>query len=382
MNLKPTPNWTVMSLVLLGAAFCAMSCFTPKPANPYAVQRLNICLANIHNQEYASAKLNCELCLQFDKSTPECLNGMGIVAMSQGQSEEAVTWFTKAVHENSNFAQARSNLGTIHLGRSEYSKSLPFFKAAIATDPGFIDARYNYSLAYLHLGYQNMQSNVVQAEQYFDDAIKEYRLLIELDTQYINAYRDLGLIMTYKGELGRSKAEQMRWLDNATMYFSQCLQLNAEHEACLESYAHTVLVQGQYQRAVNLYMRCLAVNKNNPSCIADLQRAQSGLNLEGNALNRFKEALAKEPANALLHYSYCQALFDHGMDNEASAECRQAATLDRNLCSAHHTLGMYYKRLFNAPGAALNCRAYLECDNPHKLKAHIDECKEVLVAVQ
>lgn len=371
-----------ISLMVIVGALGTAHCSRPKPVNPYAIQRLNICVANIHNREYATAKLNCELCLQFDKSTPECLNGLGIVAISQGQSEQAISWFTQAIHYNKNFAQARSNLGTIYMDRGDFAKSLPFFKAAVQMDPGFTDARYNYALANLRLDYQILAAQPKKAHVLFQDAITQYEMLIQLDVHYVNAYRDLGLIKTYQADSIDDKVQQTEKLQDATEYFQHCLQIDPQNEVCLQSLAHTFLIQERYQAAIKQYLPCLAVNKHNAHCISGLQQAQAGQNLQTSALAHFSDTIKENPKNALLRFAYCQALYGEGMDDEATRQCQQAVTLDSTLCSAHFALGMYYKKLFNGDKAATNCRGFLECDNAGKSKAHISECKQVLVAVQ
>ena len=116
---------------------------------------------------------------------------------------------------------------------------------AIEIDPRYADARYNLALTHLRLGEQTR----VQAEaelssrigdgkknigeqvwvaapkaerqawyervlKYFRIAEDHYRRMFELHPQHIDSYRDMGLIMTYRGAMEQNEnARQADLLD-------------------------------------------------------------------------------------------------------------------------------------------------------------------------
>lgn len=360
-----------------------LSCHTrPTLPNPHALERERICVEYLQNQDYERAKINCELCLQFDDKTPECLNGLGIVAKKEGYDSQAISWFSKAAQQDPQLAQARNNLGSIYFDQQNYQKSLPFFKAALQIDPGFIDARYNYGLAYMRIAYQKMTTNIADAKKNFALASVQYEMLSELDPKNTNAYRNLGLIKNYLASLEKEDSAQQNNLQQAKKYFEQCLSIDDQNELCLESYAHTLFSLGQYNLAVQNFMKCLSVNKNNLNCINGVKPAQSENNLQKSTLVDLQNAVNKNTGNAAARYAYCKSLFEHGMVKEAVAQCELAVSINSKFCAAQYTLAMHYKNLFVASKASLHCRAFLACDEGRKEQEQRENCTEVLIALQ
>lgn len=231
---------------LLLGAFCGPS----RPMNPYALQQQNACVENIKRGDYEAAKLRCDLCLEFDSSVPECLNGLGLVALAQSQQDVAIENFTKAIRNGKYFAQARNNLGVVYFRAEQFDKAIPSFIEALQIDPGYNDARYNYGLSLLRKGRHAMEkNNNTQAKSMFESAVLQYQKVTELNPYTKNAYRDLGVIMTFLSELSLQADKVKSYNSKAQNYFERCIELDSQDQACIESLGSLLKKQGKYREA-------------------------------------------------------------------------------------------------------------------------------------
>src|SRR3989338_1550102 len=120
-----------------------LSCASPRSLNPQALAQENACVQSLQIEDYSGAKTRCELCLQYDDSVAACMNGLGLVAYARGDTNTAVNYFTKAIKQSKNFAQARNNLGAIYFKKNDFDGAIPYFQAALQIDPGYEEGPYN-----------------------------------------------------------------------------------------------------------------------------------------------------------------------------------------------------------------------------------------------
>lgn len=358
-----------------------LSCSKPRPLNPAALAQENACVQSLQVEDYEGAKIRCELCLEYDDSVAACMNGLGLVAYSRGDSNKAISYFTKAISQSKNFAQARNNLGAIYFKQNDFSGGIPYFKAALQIDPGYEDARYNLGLSYLRTGQgAERQGDNRTALSNYDLARKQYLKLIAVNPTYVNGYRDLGLIKTYEAGMQKIEAKQEADLKEAANYFQSCLQVDPTSETCHESYGQMLLFQKQYDAALQQFTGCLAANKKNSTCIAGMDKAYQGSQLKSQGLKTFVALLKKDPNNAQAHYGYCAILFDNSMNQLAVNECNTAIQLDSKICSAYYKLGMYYKKVLNSTLALSNCQSFALCQGP-KDPEDSKQCNRVITAL-
>ncbi len=366
---------------LLILLLLVLSCGRPKPLNPRALAQENACVQSLQLEDYEGAKVRCELCLEYDDSVASCMNGMGLVAYARGDQERAIDWFTKAIKQSKNFAQARNNIGAVYFKQNNFNEAIPYFKAALDIDPGYEDARYNLGLCYLRLGQKaNLAGNKLYAKENYKLADREYRKVIAVNPSYVNGYRDLGLVKTYEAALEKLEADRENDIKEATNYFENCLQVDPSSETCHESYGELLLFEKQYEAALQQFVQCLASNKKNASCVAGVDKAYQGTQLKSKALKDYVAELKKNPNDAQGHYGYCSVLFQNGMTDLAVSECQKALQLNSKICSAYYLLGAHYQKVLNGKEALANCQSYALCQGP-KDPAHAKQCNRIITAL-
>ncbi len=70
------------------------------------------------------------------------LNNLGLAYETQGDDDDAISTFHRAIEVNASIPNPYHNLGTIYLKQKNYSKAEEYFQKAIQTDPNF---GYSYS---------------------------------------------------------------------------------------------------------------------------------------------------------------------------------------------------------------------------------------------
>lgn len=359
-----------------------ISCSGPRPLNPAALAQENACVQSLQIEDYEGAKIRCELCLEYDDSVAACMNGLGLVAYSRGDTDKAVSYFTKAIKQSKTFAQARNNLGAVYFKQSNFSGGIPYFKSALETDPGYEDARYNLGLSYLRIGQLALTKG--QTEDVLSNyklARQQYLKLVAVNPAYVNGYRDLGVIMTSTASLEKLQAKREADLKEATNYFQSCLQIDPNSETCHESFGQLLLAEKQYDSALQQFTSCLASNSKNALCVAGVDKAYQGSQFKSQALKTYVTLLKKNPNDASAHYGYCSILFENGMTDLAVAECQKAISLNPKTCSAYYQLGMYYKKVLNSTQALSNCQSFALCQSPQKDPEQQTQCNRVITAL-
>lgn len=172
-----------------------LGCTTVSVVSRHALELENQCIQSLAASDYEGAQSRCELCLEYDETVAECLNGLGLVAYARGDFDLAKKKFTRAIQMKPSFGQARNNLGTIHFKDGNYSEALTLYLAALQLDPGYEDARYNAGLSHLRLAQQSAKAGDKDAARAsYAQAKSHYQKLLVIDPENMNALNDLNLI--------------------------------------------------------------------------------------------------------------------------------------------------------------------------------------------
>lgn len=359
------------------------SCFKKMPLNENALLQERACIESIELHDYARALTHCELCLEFDKTSKECLNGIGLLALNSNDEEKAIEHFTRALRQNNDFSQARNNLGVIYFSRGDFEESLKYFERALAIDPANIDARNNCALSHVRLAQRFKAKNHLKKTSFhWERALEQVHKLLALDPSYASAYRDWGVIELNRADLADFEKEKHRRLGVAQKAFEQCLSVDQDNDGCFEGLAQVFHEQGHYDKAFANYFACLSHAPKNSSCRSGIvQSFEKSAQAEG-GYQQFRKRMHADPKNARAHDAFCHALFERGLDAEAQRECETALALDPGLCSAHYRLADHYAALLNTERAIHHCRAFLVCDGSKETQEHQNKCREILVSLK
>lgn len=360
-----------------------VSCFKKPGLNENALLQERACIESISIDDYGRALVHCELCLEFNKASPECLNGIGLIALQQNDEEKAIVYFSRALRQNNDFTQAYNNLGVIEFSRGNFAKAKKFFSRALAIDPSNADARNNNGLSFLRLAQRfKAQGKSKLSLENLIKAKDQFNKLIALEPTYASAYRDLGVVELNRYDLSEYEEERQKMLSASRKAFELCLSIDVDNDACFEGLAQVSFEQGRFDNSFANYFLCLAHAPNNSSCRTGIvQSFEKSAQAEG-GYKQFREKIKLEPKNALAHEAFCAALFERGLDSEARQECETALRLDPSLCSAHYRLADHHAALLDAKKAIHHCRTFLICDGSKETIAQQSKCREILVSLK
>lgn len=365
--------------------FCLtlFSCFKRPGLNENALLQERACIESISLNDFERARLHCELCLEFNKASPECLNGIGLVALHNNDEKKAINYFSKAVRQNNDFTQARNNLGVIFFSRGDFFEALKYFTRSLAIDPSNTDARNNSGLSHLRLAQRfKAQGNVKESIKHLAKAKEQFNKLLALEPTYASAHRDLGVVELTSYDLAEFEEERQQNLSFSKKSFERCLSVDIDNDGCYEGLAQVYYEQGRFDNSFANYFLCLAHAPNNTNCRSGIVKSfEKSTQAEG-GYKEFRKNINLEPKNALAHEAFCAALFERGLDSEAQKECELALKLNPSLCSAHYRLADYSAALLDAKKAIHHCRAFLICSNSQETFSQQEKCREILVSLK
>jgi len=135
--------------------------------------------------------------------------------------------------------------------------------------------------AYFNLGVHYNENDRV------DEAIEQFKKVIEINPRYAIAHNNLGIAYTKKG-----------MLDKAVYEYEQALAINPRHERAHYNLGVVYFKQGDFDRAIDKYKSTLKINPNHAKAYCNLGNAYNKKGLWENAITEYKNALAINPRYA------------------------------------------------------------------------------------
>jgi tetratricopeptide (TPR) repeat protein len=367
-----------LSLPLLAGALCGDTA----PKNAQELVQEQACVANLEKGDLDAAETRCEICLEYNERNAECLNNLGLVWFYRGDDARARSFFIKAIRENTDFAQPRSNMGALEFKALNFKEAVKFFESAVEIDPRFAEGRYNLALSWLRIGQQQIAKGLDPSDA-FKNAETQYRRIFELFPNMAKAYHDMGQIMAWRAEIvAKTEKQKREYTKDAEQYFVRCLDIDNTYAYCHMNLAHLQLATGRDDEALFHYIQCLALNKNEPTCASELKIAYARSQLASEALKKYMDQLVQNPGYGQGHYGFCLALFDKGLVDMAVVECENALKLDNTICLAHYQLAKHYKTVLDKDLAVENCRGLIQCAGETKHASEVADCKAIVQALE
>lgn len=103
---------------------------------------------------------------------------LGVNLYNNGQPEQAIKEFKKAVEIAPNYADAHYNLGAVYQNRGLLDKAVSEYRYALNVLPDSADAYYNLGVIYTQLGF-------------FEEAISAFKEALRINPDYKAAQQDM-----------------------------------------------------------------------------------------------------------------------------------------------------------------------------------------------
>jgi predicted AlkP superfamily phosphohydrolase/phosphomutase/tetratricopeptide (TPR) repeat protein len=183
------------------------------------------------------------------ENTANSHNNRGMVLLTQGRYDDAISEFRKAAESSEDLSIAKINIARAYFKKKDYAAALTalqehlkrhprskeaenllgniameqgrteeaesHFKQALEYEPHFTDARNSLGILYDRLGRH-------------DDALREFLKVVEVDKDYAESYNNIGVIYKNRGKI-----------EDAVSWFKKAVQADAEFAG---SYSNLALI--------------------------------------------------------------------------------------------------------------------------------------------
>ena len=208
-------------------------------------------------------------------------------------------------------------------------------------------ARPNYNLGWV---YANKKGDI-------DAAIDSYRIAIEINPKYSEAYNNLGLAYRLKGDL-----------EGAIAAFYKAIEATPNRAEPYSSLGLAFLNQGRNADAIKVLSRAIELDPRNQAATNNLGLAHARMGREDVAMEYFRRAMWYHPNHPKAYCNMAQALINQGDVRGAIAHYHRALEIEPDLEEALFGLGVALSRTEELEGAIQAFEAALRV-NPDNSKA-------------
>jgi tetratricopeptide (TPR) repeat protein len=159
-----------------------LSCTT---ANAFAEHNLGLALFNQGDLQEAIAQY--QKALEINPDYAEARNNLGYALQQKGDMEGAVAQYQQVLEVNPDYENARFNLGVALFLKGDLEGAIAQYRKALEIRPGDSEAQNNLGMA-------------LAREGRVDEAIASYRRAIQINPRFADACDNLGLAHFRKGE--------------------------------------------------------------------------------------------------------------------------------------------------------------------------------------
>jgi tetratricopeptide (TPR) repeat protein len=228
------------------------------------------------------------------------LQHLGILAQQRGDADESVRLLARAATIMPSDPLLQNNLGNALRSRGDHARAISAYRAAVASDAGYVNALYNLA------GLLQEQGEGVESEAC-------YRRVVALAPVDVGAWMGLGMTLL----------DQDRD-DDALPCFERAVSLRPEDPVCQYNFGNALKVVGRMDDAVAAFRRAVAIRPDYAEAHHNLGMALQTAGDGRAAESEFREALHYRPDYTIAFVSLASVLNDRGEFSDAEELCRKA----------------------------------------------------------
>jgi Flp pilus assembly protein TadD len=265
------------------------------PVAPSSSDDVKKGIAALKAGDVNGAKAAFEVAVQKNPKQADAHHYLGLVNDQTGNKVDAEKSYRKALELQPDLEESAINLAAILVENGKFDEAASLMKKAIAKNPKNAALQVNLGMAL------SGKNDVDGASKAFEEAIK------------LEPNSGIHLV-TYASHLARNNKK-----DEAITKLKQAEKVSANDAGVLASVALEYKGLKDFKTCVAVLDKAVALKD-----VAELRiyrgTCKLGLKDLSGATTEFKDAVAKEPNNALAHYSLGNALADSGKLTEAVSE--------------------------------------------------------------
>ncbi|MGB8356481.1 MAG: tetratricopeptide repeat protein [Chthoniobacteraceae bacterium] len=198
---------------------------------------------------------------------------MGLALFQKGDVDDAIANYEKAIAKDADYADPENNLGNALMQKGAVDEAISHYRRAAEIKPGLAEVQYN-------LGGALMQKGAT------DDAVASYQKAIELEPGYAEAECKLGDVFLRGGRTEQAIAHYQRAIEMRPGFVEA------------ETNLGTAFVQkGEIDQGIAHYQKAVGLKPEFAEAHYDLANAFLQRGEEGEALAHFQRVLELQPQN-------------------------------------------------------------------------------------
>ena len=260
---------------------------------------------------------------------PDFVDGyvnLGLALLQKKRADEAMIQFQKALEIRPGYADACNSLGAALLQKGKSDEAISYFQKALRTKPEFAEAQFNLGLAFFNEGKT-------------DEAITHYQEALRIEPGYAVAHKNLGNTQLQKGRL-----------QDATAHLRKALEINPDDAEAHFYFGNALRQEGKRGEAVTQFEKALEIDPGYVDADLNLGNVLLQMGMVDKAITFFQRALQLRPDYAGAQNNLGNALLKKGSYAEAIAHYELGLQIQPTDASAQNNLAWI---LATCPDAAL-----------------------------
>ncbi len=185
---------------------------------------------------YANAETLWRTTLARNPDCQMAYINLGKTLDAQGEVEQAMAQFQKALQINPNFVEAHNDLGIMLFEKGRVDEAIAQYQKALQIDPDDAETRNN-------LGFALFQKGRV------DEAIVQYQATLEINPHLAQVHDNLGNALFKRGEV-----------DEAIAQYQKALQIDPDNADARNNLGFALFQKGRVDEAIVQYQETLEIN--------------------------------------------------------------------------------------------------------------------------
>jgi tetratricopeptide (TPR) repeat protein len=176
-------------------------------------------------------------------------NNLGYVLRQNGQVDEAIIQYQKALEIDPEYAKAHYNLGNALFQKGRVDEAMEHYQKALKIQPQYAEAHNN-------LG------NVLRQKGRVDEAIIQYQKALKIEPDFAMAHHNLGMVLDQKG-----------LVDEAITQYQKALAIQPADADAHINLGIALFKKGRVDEAIARFQKALEISPGNPKACYNLARA-------------------------------------------------------------------------------------------------------------
>ncbi|HVT87833.1 MAG TPA: tetratricopeptide repeat protein [Tepidisphaeraceae bacterium] len=284
-----------------------------EPSNADALHLMGV--LEMQAQHFASASQLIGRAIASNPSQPGYYCNLGQSLAAQGQNDQAIIAYRRALALNAEMFEARNNLANLLREKGEFAQAISNYMMVLRSHPNLPQVWNNMGLA-------------LQDAGRIEEALDAFAKAMSLAPTFSLAAENKAKLLHRVGRF-----------EQAIAAYLQVLRINPDHVDSLNNMANALQDAGQMEMAVSTYDKALAIRPELPEVHKNRGNALLKLGQFERAGESFDQAIELRPDFAEAHRGRGNALRMLGRHADAITALRTTASLNPESASVYCDLG-------------------------------------------